>query len=301
MLEQLKAHFKDALLINEQTEQMDKYEWFYTKQGDRIGILKKALTEREKQLLSIFFIPMLQNQQLLTKEEFAWHCFVIQGDDTPLRLLDNHSPYYRFIHFQTKQIAIDQADFHEAVAGLLDETFMIIWENEYEGVIIEKRFSQVEEHLPFLEMIDTLSSDFYVTLHVFIGQTHPNNHELYRHFHLEKQYFNWAKAYIQTQTVYTIEDILPIALIHHHPDSETIQHLRSIVHSIDDELLETIKVFFQCDLNVSSAAKKLYMHRNSLQYRIDKFIEKTGIDIKHFKGAVAVYLAILATESIKKH
>jgi DNA-binding PucR family transcriptional regulator len=35
------------------------------------------------------------------------------------------------------------------------------------------------------------------------------------------------------------------------------------------------------------------MHRNSLQYRIDKFIEKTGIDIKHFKGAVAVYLAIL--------
>ncbi|MBY6268509.1 helix-turn-helix domain-containing protein, partial [Parageobacillus thermoglucosidasius] len=57
-----------------------------------------------------------------------------------------------------------------------------------------------------------------------------------------------------------------------------------------------IKTFFQCDLNVSLAAKKLYMHRNSLQYRIDKFIEKTGMDIKHFQGAVAVYLAMLIQE-----
>ncbi len=44
--------------------------------------------------------------------------------------------------------------------------------------------------------------------------------------------------------------------------------------SNDKELIESIKVFFQCNLNVSLAAKQLYLHRNTLQYRIDKFIEK---------------------------
>ena len=64
----------------------------------------------------------------------------------------------------------------------------------------------------------------------------------------------------------------------------------------EHDMLKTIKTFFECNLNVSLAAKKLHMHRNSLQYRIDKFIEKTSIDIKQFKGALTVYLAILLHE-----
>ncbi|MER2142109.1 MAG: helix-turn-helix domain-containing protein, partial [Priestia megaterium] len=51
------------------------------------------------------------------------------------------------------------------------------------------------------------------------------------------------------------------------------------------------------NLNVSLAAKKLYMHRNSLQYRIEKFIDRTHLDIKHFTGAVSAYLAILALKN----
>ena len=47
--------------------------------------------------------------------------------------------------------------------------------------------------------------------------------------------------------------------------------------SKDKELIDSVKVFFQCNLNVSLAAKQLYLHRNTLQYRIDKFIEKQGL------------------------
>jgi DNA-binding PucR family transcriptional regulator len=36
-------------------------------------------------------------------------------------------------------------------------------------------------------------------------------------------------------------------------------------------------------LNASLTAKRLFIHRNSLQYRIDKFIERTGIDIRQLK------------------
>jgi sugar diacid utilization regulator len=300
MLEQLKAYYKDALLINERTENMDDYEWFYTKQGDQIGVLKQALTDREKQLLSIFLTPIPRNNGFLTKEEIAWHRFFTQGDDTQLRLLSHHAPYYRFIQFQIKQETVDKDHFHEAMQGLFREKVVIIWEQENRGIIIEKKREETEHRLPFEEMIDTLSSDFYITLHVFIGQTYPYDANLYHCFCLEKQYFQLAQTYIPTQTVYTMEDVLPILLIHHHPEIETIQKTLPFMNTIDKDLLETVKVFLQCNLNVSLAAKKLYMHRNSLQYRIDKFIEKTGIDIKHFKGAAAIYLAILINEYTKR-
>jgi DNA-binding PucR family transcriptional regulator len=73
-------------------------------------------------------------------------------------------------------------------------------------------------------------------------------------------------------------------------------HLLDLVKD-DGDLLETIKVYLECNLNVSLAAKKLYMHRNSLQYRIEKFIDRTHLDIKHFTGAVSAYLAILALKN----
>lgn len=66
----------------------------------------------------------------------------------------------------------------------------------------------------------------------------------------------------------------------------------------DTELVQTLKVYFECNLNVSLTAKKLYMHRNSVQYRIDKFIEKTGLDVKHFHEAAAVSLMMKYIEQM---
>src|SRR5690606_35483395 len=61
----------------------------------------------------------------------------------------------------------------------------------------------------------------------------------------------------------------------------------------DLELVSTIKLFLENNSNTSLTAKNLYLHRNSLQYRIDKFIERTTIDIKLFQGALSVYFICL--------
>ncbi|MCD8511165.1 MAG: helix-turn-helix domain-containing protein [Bacillus sp. (in: Bacteria)] len=68
----------------------------------------------------------------------------------------------------------------------------------------------------------------------------------------------------------------------------------------DRTLLDSVKVYLECNLNTSLAAKKLYMHRNTLQYRVDKFIEKTSIDIKRFPNAVAVYFMFSVLETSRK-
>ena len=55
---------------------------------------------------------------------------------------------------------------------------------------------------------------------------------------------------------------------------------------LDNEMIKTIEVFFKCGLNLSEAAKELYIHRNTLIYRLDKIEKYTSYDIREFNNAV---------------
>ncbi|MFW6319215.1 MAG: helix-turn-helix domain-containing protein, partial [Bacillota bacterium] len=66
------------------------------------------------------------------------------------------------------------------------------------------------------------------------------------------------------------------------------QNLLSI---LSQEYIDTALTIADANMNFSIAAKKAYIHRNTLQYRIDKIYEKTHLDIKTFKG-LAVFTMI---------
>lgn len=55
----------------------------------------------------------------------------------------------------------------------------------------------------------------------------------------------------------------------------------------DVELMTTAECFIRCSLNVSAAARELYMHRNTMMYRLDKIKRTTGLDVRSFDEAVA--------------
>jgi sugar diacid utilization regulator len=61
----------------------------------------------------------------------------------------------------------------------------------------------------------------------------------------------------------------------------------------DAETLSTLDTFFQLDCNVSETAKRLYIHRNTLIYRLDKIKQETGLDVRNFNDAVLVRLILL--------
>ena len=66
----------------------------------------------------------------------------------------------------------------------------------------------------------------------------------------------------------------------------------------DAELMRTAECFISCSLNISAAARELYMHRNTMMYRLDKIKRSTGLDIRSFADAVAFRLlyAVYARE-----
>lgn len=61
---------------------------------------------------------------------------------------------------------------------------------------------------------------------------------------------------------------------------------RKTARLFNEEMLHTIEMFFEKDLNLSDTARQLYIHRNTLVYRLDKVQRQTGLDLRNFRDAV---------------
>ncbi|SHE72813.1 carbohydrate diacid regulator [Thermoanaerobacter uzonensis DSM 18761] len=64
----------------------------------------------------------------------------------------------------------------------------------------------------------------------------------------------------------------------------------------DEELIQTLNVFFRNSLNLSETARELYIHRNTLVYRLDKIFKMTGLDAKNFDDAVLLKTILVLTK-----
>ena len=67
----------------------------------------------------------------------------------------------------------------------------------------------------------------------------------------------------------------------------------------DEETLSTINKFFENSLNVSETSRQLYIHRNTLVYRLDKLQRQTGLDLRVFEDAITFKIALMVVEYMK--
>ena len=78
----------------------------------------------------------------------------------------------------------------------------------------------------------------------------------------------------------------------------TDEHCKEVFS--DEELLNTAEAFLQSSLNVSETARNLYMHRNTLLYRLDKIEKATGLNIRQFSDAVSFRVLTVLHKLLKK-
>ncbi len=67
----------------------------------------------------------------------------------------------------------------------------------------------------------------------------------------------------------------------------------------DEETLVTIDKFFENSLNVSETSRQLYIHRNTLVYRLDKLQKSTGLDLRVFEDAITFKIALMVVRYMK--
>jgi PucR C-terminal helix-turn-helix domain len=295
MLNKLKKHYKETITTD--LSHQTGYIWFITDKGEPFGIEQTALSETEVQLLQGIF-DKYENEAIhaYTPSQIKWKK-ILSGENKA-----QDQSFYRFIHFFSKQPILDYTAFMEAVNGLFpDQAVLLLNEDSKSGVIIETSKQDIND-TPYEALKDMLSTDFYIDLSIYIGlynYDQENAKQIYEH---EKNNFLTVKGNLPPRSIYTIADLIPLMLIQEaSPETKgTLTNLLSEWMEEDQETINTIKVFVECNMNISLAAKKLYIHRNSLQYRVDKFYDKTGIDVKQFKNALAVYMSIISLINMNK-
>lgn len=293
MLNRLKQIYPNLIVYdNEQSLAYEEYFWFITAdQEDIIGISKKDIDQQALQLLQTFLQPYHIDLPEQSVTERRWYEMMLHGTKE-----ENGDPY-RFVYFSIEQHNIDPHTFKEAISELFEKTIPIIWLNQTSGIIVEQ-YATTDEPINYDQIIDIIMTDLYVNIKFFIGEVQTDFTDIQQYYtnviKLSQFIFKNSNKnvinYIEAIPYLFIEQITP------HMQDELITSILKEFEN-DEDMLHTIETFLSCNLNVSETAKKLYLHRNSLQYRIDKFIQKTGINIQNFNEAMTVKLALL----IKNH
>ena len=296
MIKQLKSIYPS--LIIEQSNKINRssdYQWFITPDNEIVGIKKTELNTKDQTLLSFFLTPYNGAHAPVTEHEQVWYQLVNEQSDTDF---SNKPDTFRFILFTLSEPLADQTDFRAALDGLYSTRPAIIWVDQQSGVIIEEDDLNDEDFTSYDEIIEVFTTDFYLDVKFYIG---PYLTDVTK----APSYFSWIQESYQQINEFSIKPVMNYVtaipyLLTTMKEANDFQFmidgtLKDTVE--DEELLRSIQVFLECNSNVSLAAKELYMHRNSLQYRIDKFIERTNIDVKQFENALSVYLILL----LKRH
>ena len=73
----------------------------------------------------------------------------------------------------------------------------------------------------------------------------------------------------------------------------------NVPDDLDEETLITINKFFENNLNVSETSRQLFVHRNTLVYRIEKIQKSTGLDLRNFDDALTFKIALMVVNYMK--
>ncbi len=136
-----------------------------------------------------------------------------------------------------------------------------------------------DEPIDFLTFYQLIKTDFDVKISLLdmsqSNQDYMDVHSIVKH--------------LQTLPYrsYEFTDFISV-LQHKHP--ETLLPMKThIIKRLGQELIDTLLAFADANMNASIAAKNLYLHRNSLNYRLDKINEITGLDIRQFNALSILY------------
>ncbi len=145
---------------------------------------------------------------------------------------------------------------------------------------------------------DTLSGEFYTQSSIGIGTVVEGIKDLARSFKEAQVALEVGKVFDTEKTIVSYDNLGIARLIYQLPTTLCEMFLREVfkkssIDALDQETLFTIQRFFENNLNVSETSRKLFVHRNTLVYRLEKIKRLTGLDLREFDDAIVFKVALM--------
>ena len=145
---------------------------------------------------------------------------------------------------------------------------------------------------------DTLNSEFYTKVSIGIGTVVDNIKDLARSYKEAQVALEVGKVFDTEKNIISYENLGIGRLIYQLPTTLCEMFLQEVfkngsLDAMDRETLMTIQCFFENNLNVSETSRKLFVHRNTLVYRLEKIRKLTGLDLREFDHAITFKVALM--------
>lgn len=147
-------------------------------------------------------------------------------------------------------------------------------------------------------IVDTLSGEYYTHSVVGVGTVVSGIRELARSFKEAQISIEVGKVFDTEKNIITYDHLGIARLVYQLPTTLCETFLKEVfkkgsVEAMDQETLFTIQKFFENSLNVSETSRKLFVHRNTLVYRLEKIKKITGLDLREFEDAIVFKVALM--------
>ena len=188
---------------------------------------------------------------------------------------------------------------HDFVFAMDDSTVVLVKE-------IDEEMSESDTEALAQTIIDTLNSEAMMNAIVGISTVTDNIQSLGAAYKEAQTALEIGQVFEEDKYILSYKSLGVGRLIYHLPIRLCQLFLREVLtkrgfDALDEEIITTIYEFFKNDLNVSETARKLYIHRNTLVYRLDKVQKTIGLDLRKFDDAVVFKVAMMVDKYLKSN
>ena len=153
-------------------------------------------------------------------------------------------------------------------------------------------------------ILDMLNTEVMAKVHVAYGTIVNEIKDVSRSYKEAKMALDVGRIFYSNRNVIAYSNLGIGRLIYQLPMPLCKMFIKEIFggkspDDFDEETLVTINSFFDNNLNVSETSRQLYIHRNTLVYRLDKLQKMTGLDIRIFEDAITFKIALMVVKYMK--
>ncbi len=178
--------------------------------------------------------------------------------------------------------------------------FVIDLDNNIIAIVCEVRpnIKMTELENMAKQISDTVSSEAMAAVRIGIGTVALNIRDIAKSYKEARIALEVGKVFDGEKCIINYDNLGIARLIYQLPTTLCELFLTEVfkkesLDALDSETLYTIQKFFENNLNVSETARQLYVHRNTLVYRLDKVRKLTGLDLRIFDHAIVFKVALM--------
>ncbi len=159
-----------------------------------------------------------------------------------------------------------------------------------------EEIDQISKHI-----YDTLSAEAMTSVYVAVGTVVNDLKNVSASYKEAKMALEVGKIFEDTKKIVNYEQLGIGRLIYQLPAPLCKMFINEVLHGLsmdqfDEETLTTVNKFFENNLNVSETSRQLYIHRNTLVYRLDKLQKMTGLDLRNFDDAIIFKIMLMVSK-----